>query len=214
MVRPGKPLADIGTDHAYLPVSLILSGTIPSAFCADINRGPLERAKINVDENGISDKVTLTLSNGFEKFEPGFCHDFVIAGMGGNLISDILAAAPWLQDTENHFVLQPMTHAEDLREHLYRNGYRIIRESLCEEPGHLYHALEVDYTGEKKDFTISDCYIGELAKSEDPLKDKFFENVLSRLNRRRDALLKYEGASDECEMLTEVISSVKECISK
>lgn len=157
LVRPGRPLADIGTDHAYLPAALLQRGVIPFAYCADLRSGPLQKAAETVARAGVSDRVQLTQSDGLAAFPPGFCHDFVLAGMGGNLMADILAAAPWLREQaapdapacggellRNHFVLQPQSHPEDLRAWLYANGFRILQEQLCRDDGRLYLALEAE----------------------------------------------------------------------
>ena len=157
LVRPGRPLADVGTDHAYLPAALLQHGVIPFAYCADLRSGPLQKAAETVARAGVSDRVQLTQSNGLAAFPPGFCQDFVLAGMGGNLMADILAASPWLREQaapdapayggellRNHFVLQPQSHPEDLRAFLYANGFRIVQEQLCRDDGRLYLALEAE----------------------------------------------------------------------
>lgn len=214
MVRPGMPLADVGTDHAYLPVWLLLQNKIPAAFCTDLRSGPLERASQTVAHWDVGDKVTLIQCNGFEDLDGRGCHDFVTAGMGGNLISDLLAAAPFLKDPATHLCLQPMSHAEDLRQYLFDNGYAIVREDLAEEPGHLYLAMEVVYTGEKKSYTMADCYLGVLPQEDLPLKVPYLEQILHRLETRYNALDGRSGFEFECTALGQVIQTVKECMTK
>ena len=128
-VEKGSIIADIGTDHAYLPVYLIENGIISSAFACDINEGPLNNAKTTVKEAGISG-VHFVLSNGLQGLE-NQKNDFdtiVMAGMGGELITHIISAAPWCRVQDYTFILQPMTRANILREYLYAHGFEILHE--------------------------------------------------------------------------------------
>ena len=104
-VREGSRLADIGTDHGYLPIALCQSGKIPSALACDINPLPLRSAEENIARFGLSKKIQTRLSDGLKEVSPDEADDVVIAGMGGELIRDILTAAPWVKDGEKHLVL-------------------------------------------------------------------------------------------------------------
>ena len=127
-VRKGVKVADIGTDHAYLPVWLCKSSTAVQAVAADINPKPLQRGKETVVKYNAENMVQLRLSNGLENIQPDEADDIIIAGMGGELISGILNAAPWVKNSRYHFILQPMTKAEVLREYLYENGFGTDRD--------------------------------------------------------------------------------------
>lgn len=146
-VRPGSPLADIGTDHAYLPVWLVGEGICPSAIASDLRRGPLEAARHTVEAAGLEGKIALRLGDGLATVQPGEVEDIAIAGMGGETIAAILAAAPWVQDGSLHLVLQPMTHGEDLRRWLLTNGFSITGERLIVDGRHLYPVMQATYTG-------------------------------------------------------------------
>ena len=89
MVRKGNDVADIGTDHAYLPAWLILNGISPKALACDVRKGPLENAKKTVEQYGIEEKITLRLSDGFDKIEPFEADDFIMCGMGGTLMEQM-----------------------------------------------------------------------------------------------------------------------------
>lgn len=210
LVRGKQPLADIGTDHAYLPAYLLLTGKIPSAIAADLRKGPLQNAEETVKKYGLYDKVTLVLSDGFQNLASFDCKEFVLAGMGGNLMADLLSAAPWLQNPDIHLVLQPQSHQEDLREYLYRNGFTILKEQLCREGTHLYLAMEAEYTGAVTDASPLSCYLGTLADSEDPLKKEYFSRVLDRLDKRREGLLSCAGTAEECDFLSTLMIAIKE----
>lgn len=208
LVRPGQRIADIGTDHAYLPVYLLLNNLIPDAYACDLREGPLQNAKQTVERYGVADKVELVLSDGLKALMPGLCHDFVIAGMGGNLIADILAASPWVLDAGNHFVLQPQSHAEDLREYLVNSGFEIIKESVTAEGKHMYLAMEVIYTGVVKDVPVTYYYLGELPNSDSELKSDYISFIYDRLKIRRDALVSSGNDEGVVKMLDAVLSDI------
>ena len=146
LVRPGSRLADIGTDHAYLPVHLIQAGVCPSAIASDIGAGPLDAARRTVTENGLSSKIALRLGNGLATVSAKEIDDIAIAGMGGETIVMILEAAPWVKDVRIRLILQPMTRAEDLRRWLLQNGFSILEEHLIVDGRHLYPVLAAEYT--------------------------------------------------------------------
>ena len=137
-VRGGGVLADIGTDHAYLPVFLIQKGVVPYVIASDIGEGPLENAKKTVDAYGLADRIELRLSNGLKRYAPNEVTEIVMCGMGGNLIEEILIDAPWVKTDRMHLVLQPMTHAEDVRRYLCENGFVIEKESCVRDGGRVY----------------------------------------------------------------------------
>ena len=131
MVRKGSIAADIGTDHAYLPAWLILNGICPEALACDLRKGPLDNARKTVEHYGISDKIKLRLSDGFDEIEPFEAQDFIMCGMGGTLMAELVSRAYWLKDNEKLLILQPQSHAEDIRAHLNENGFEITEEDAC-----------------------------------------------------------------------------------
>lgn len=209
LVRDGRPLADIGTDHAYLPVFLLQEGRIPHAAACDVREGPLQNAASTVDAEEVSDRVELLLCSGFEHPRLRDYADFVMAGMGGNLMVDLMAAAPFLQAEGVHLVLQPQSHAEDVRDYLYGNGFSILRETATRDNGRGYIAIEAAYTGETREATLSECYLGKLPECDAPERFDHFRDVLRRLTARHDALLAYPESREECELLEPVIRDVQ-----
>ena len=122
LVREGAFIADVGTDHAYLPIYLCLEERIRGGVASDINRGPIERAKENIEKYGLSERISTELTDGLcniEKYSP---EDILVLGMGGELIASIIDAAAWTKNSDIRLCLQPMTHAEHLRKYLYENG--------------------------------------------------------------------------------------------
>jgi tRNA (adenine22-N1)-methyltransferase len=135
-VLEDRPLADIGTDHAYLPVYLVANGVIPRAIAADLMSGPLEAARTTVLVAGLEEKIALRLGSGLSVLVPGEAATVSICGMGGPLIAQILEDGP-LGGVER-LVLQPMGGEERLRRWLAQNGWRLVAEQLVEDSGRLY----------------------------------------------------------------------------
>ncbi|MBE6824649.1 MAG: SAM-dependent methyltransferase [Ruminococcaceae bacterium] len=182
-VRQGATLADIGTDHAYLPIWLVSNGVVTKALACDINEGPLNAGKADVERYSLSDKITLRLSDGLKKVKENEAEDIVIAGMGGELIAKILRECTWAKNSSKRFILQPMTKCEVLIRWLYENGFEILEQKACESDKKHYTVLHVQYTGDTCYVDNSFFYIGKL----DP-KDKasklYLEHIISHLKKR------------------------------
>lgn len=145
MARQGCRLADIGTDHGYLPVWLAKMGKIRSAVAADVREGPLQSAKQNIEKYDVDALVTARLSDGLDSLAPQEADDVVMAGMGGELIARLISRALWLRTPEKHLILQPMTSAEELRAYLCREGFGVFREETAREDNRLYTVMLVWY---------------------------------------------------------------------
>lgn len=140
-VTPGARLADVGTDHGHLPIWLTLEGRIRGAIAGDLRPGPLSRAVENARKYG-AEGIDFRLCDGLTAVGADECDTVVIAGMGGETIAQILAAAPWTADGRHTLLLSPHTRAEVLRSFLAENGYAIRREALVEDRGFLYPVME------------------------------------------------------------------------
>lgn len=209
MVRSGSRIADIGTDHAYLPAALILEGKIPSAVAADLRKGPLENAEATVRSYGIEDKVQLRLSNGLKFVLPEEADDIVIAGMGGILIAEILEAAPWVKDKSKRLILQPQSHSEDVREYLFSNGFEIIDETACFEDEKVYICICAEYTGSITEHSDAEILLGKFKDEDDEAAKAFREKKLKRVRVRLDALTKIQPDCDEAVKLRKILDEVK-----
>lgn len=186
LVRGGGVLADIGTDHGYVPVNLVKNGVIKRAIASDINKMPLQNAAKAVRESGFEDKIELRLSDGLKRFNEGEADEFFIAGMGGTLIAEILAAAEWVKNSSLHFVFQPQSRAEELRWFLFDNGFEIERETAVFEGRRVYIALSAVYTGKNTPHDFADCFLGKLEKT--PEAKKHISLQINRLQKKYDAL--------------------------
>ena len=150
-VRGGRLVADIGTDHAYLPIYLCeqrkltpviaKNGETLCAIAADINKGPVERADQHIAEARLTKYIKTLQTDGLTGLDAYDPADIIIFGMGGELIASILAAAPWAGGAGKRLILQPMTHAEMLREYLLSAGFAIIGETLSREGDRIYQTI-------------------------------------------------------------------------
>lgn len=182
-VRQGAMFADIGTDHAYLPVFLLLNGTVRHAICSDVNRGPLENARRTAIEYGVADKITFALADGaagIEKYAPT---DVAICGMGGELIVRIIDEAPYLKTRGVRLLLQAMTRQEILREYLNSNGFSVVGEDYSTESGKSYLVLAVEYTAAIPDSDIRRVRYGIASEAAEAQK----KYLGAKLNSKRAA---------------------------
>lgn len=151
MVRPGRPAADVGTDHGKLISHLVGTGRSSGGCATDIHPGPLSKARELVDELGLQDKIELLLCDGLSAVQDHMAQEIVIAGMGGDTIVHILEAWPHSKQEDKHFLLQAMTKPEVLRGWLWQNGFDIAEERCACQSGHAYSVMSVYYTGKTQD---------------------------------------------------------------
>ena len=138
LVTDGLVLADIGTDHAFLPIERCRSGRTPSAIAADVRPGPLSRAEAHVREAQMEDRIECRLSDGFSGIRPGEVQTAVITGMGGLLICDILRRGAETVDSLQELILGPQSEPADVRRCAAEMGFAIDREEMIEEDGKFY----------------------------------------------------------------------------
>lgn len=208
LVKGGGIVADIGTDHAYLPVYLIQQNKISGAIGADIKKGPLENAAKTVGRYGLSDKISLRLSDGLKGFKEDEADEIVFAGMGGTLIAEKLKETPWIKNPKIHFVFQPQSRAEDLREFLYSNGFVIGEETAVQEDERYYIAFDAVYTGEIREFTSADCFLGKLPKTQEAKM-----HIQKQLNRLQKKYTATEEAGKTDKELSEIIIRLNEFLN-
>ena len=188
-VRQGKRVVDIGTDHAYLPAYLIENSICPSAIAADIGKGPLENArKVVGASKDLSEKIELRLSDGLKEIKSHEAEDIVIAGMGGILISEILSAAPWVKNEEKRLILQPMSHAEDVRKYLCENGFEIIKEKACTDGRHNYIIIVAEFRNKENDKNEAFYYKGLIQSDKSEDAQRYHKSRMASLVKKRDAL--------------------------
>ncbi len=183
-VRQDSKLADIGTDHAYLPVWLCQNGVCKSAVAADINPEPLSRGQLTIAQAGLEDKVKTRLSDGLKSISADEADDIVIAGMGGELIAKIILDCEYSRDKDKRFILQPMTKSELLIERLCQNGFEILSQDCCVASNKCYTVLLVQYSGEKRAYSEVYPYICELKPKENETHLRFIKAHIERLLKK------------------------------
>lgn len=207
-VRPGSVAADIGTDHAKLPVWLVYNGVIPSAVASDINEGPIESARKNIEAYGLSDKIITFTGDGLQTLTPDMAQDIIIAGMGGELIAAILGAAAWVKNPAYRLILQPMTHPERLRAWLFSNGFSIIDERAACEAGKVYTVICAEFSGEIKEYSEAEAYIGGLAGKTDDTSRRFLQRQAHQLRVSAEGI-RAAGEEETAVMLESLAAEVE-----
>ena len=140
-----QSVADVGTDHGYVPITLVKEGKVKRAYAMDINKGPLERAKEHIAEEGLSAQIETRLSDGLEKLEENEADTVVIAGMGGELTVKILQRREQVLKTVKTLVLSPHSEVFLVREYLWKKGYKIVREEMIVDAGKYYTVMKAEW---------------------------------------------------------------------
>lgn len=208
-------LADIGSDHAYLPVALMLKGKIDFAVAGEVVKGPFESAKRQVMKNGLSERIEVRLANGLDAIEK---HDQIsaitIAGMGGSLIRDILEAGRQNQrlSGEERLILQPNIGEKTLRTWLKENNYQIIAEEIIEENKKIYEIIVAEKKEQPIDYSEKELMFGPFLLEE---KNATFSAKWQRELKQREVILeqlknaseqnRYETIQQEVEWIKEVL---------
>ena len=145
LVTAHYKLADIGTDHAYIPIYLTQQKKITEAVALDVNEGPLQRAEEHIRENGLEAEIETRLSNGFQALQPGEVQSAVIAGMGGGLVIRILTEGAEVVRKLEECILQPQSEIEKVRAFLLEKGYEFLEEDMVCEDGKYYPMMRVEH---------------------------------------------------------------------
>ena len=194
MVTAGNITADIGTDHAYIPIYLIENNIAPKAFAMDVNKGPLDKAKEHVDAYGYSHKITLRLSDGLNALNEGEADTVVIAGMGGALEIKILSSNMNIVNSLEELILQPQSELKKFREYLLEEGFYIKEENMVLDDGKYYPMMKVlpPSKGVKMDkWNEVELYYGKhLLESKNEVLKEF---ILKEISVKEDILNKLQG---------------------
>lgn len=188
-VRDGAVVADIGTDHAYLPIYLALNNRIKSAYASDINEGPIQRAEQNIKKYGLESMIKTRVIGGLDEIEKIAPTDIVICGMGGELIVKILEKSTYIRRKDVRLILQPMTHVKEVREYL-QNGFSTIAENIVLEDGKIYQILCLQYVGDFCPLTDIENELGKI--NIEKRTDEFMallNSTIAKNQKIRDGLL-------------------------
>lgn len=216
LVPKGARFADVGTDHAYLPVWLILQGVIDHAIASDLREGPLDRARQTAERYDVSERVSFRLCDGLAGLRSAEADVIAIAGMGGETIAEILSAAPWTAKGEHRFLLQPMTAHPELRSWLDGHGFFIEREILTCEDKILYSTFLVK-AGQSARLTPAETWAGRQERGMDaPLRGQYLEKLSHRADRALEGIRRSTKPEDALRRseLEEVTVGLKKMIEE
>ena len=213
MVTAGNCLADVGTDHGYVPIYLYERNIIPHAIAMDVNKGPLERAALHIAESGMKDAIETRLSDGLTALKIGEADSIVIAGMGGPLMIRILSAYPEVTDSAKELILQPQSEIAEVRIWLYEQGYEIIEEHMVYEDGKYYPMFKAVKNSEARKLSFLEYKFGNLEVLAE--KDVLKEFVLRELSNKRSILQKLseeatEKSRERAEEIKKMIEELEE----
>lgn len=147
-------VADVGTDHGYIPVYLVSAGKAERAIAMDVNQGPLQRALEHIRKFHMEKQIETRLSDGFKALQPGEAQTIVVAGMGGALMKRILDEGEDVAHTAKRLVLQPQSELSAFRHFLAEHGYRIFGEDMVYEDGKFYSMMAAVWEGERADCAV------------------------------------------------------------
>ena len=187
-------IADIGTDHGFVPIYLAKQGRIKSALAMDVRKGPLERAAVHIKEAAVSDiPIETRLSDGLQKLKPGEADTVIVAGMGGELELRILRDGKHLWNTIDRFILSPQSDLEKVRRFLAENGFQIEKEAMLREDGKYYTVMSVIHGSMEYEKTCEYRYGKLLLKQKDPVLKEYLgkerdriRSILAALPREND----------------------------
>lgn len=179
LVEKGSVVADIGTDHGYIPVFLVENGISQKVIATDVNEMPLASCRDFVKKKGLDALIETRLSDGFEELDAKEFDTAIIAGMGGELIAEILSKFSGLNKV--HLVLQSMTHQEIVRKFLYDNGFSIKHDIIVNDSKHYYNVFDAVYTGDFSKKSITDYFLGSIT---DFSKKEYFVHLLNYLKNK------------------------------
>jgi len=184
LVEPGTVIADIGSDHGYLPIYLVQAGISPKAIAADVNQKPIAVAKRNIEEFGLKEQIETRLGNGLQVLREKEVDCITIAGMGGSLMVEILDASPNVVSQLKRMILQPNIGAELIRRWCQKNNWKIIAEDLIYEDDHYYEVLALEH-GEAS-YTFAEEIMGPMLLAQ---KHRLLGEYLTHQKEKDDFLL-------------------------
>lgn len=193
-VPDNAKVADIGTDHAYLPIALSLCGKCKSIIACDIKEKPLSKARENINKFKIIN-IDTRLGDGLSPIKEGEADTIIIAGMGGDVISHIISDCSFIKNPDITLLLQPMTSAEILRSFLTENSFKIIEEIPVEDTKKIYTVIKAVYTPEKQVVPHGYFFTGEIPS--DTVNGKAY--LIKQLTRINSCINDLEGISEKAE---------------
>ena len=211
MIQKGDRVADIGTDHAYLPVFLIREGIASFVYACDVADGPLLNAKANI-ERLKAKNIELRKGDGLNAVKPQEADTFIIAGMGGDLIIKILSDCDWIKNERYELLLQPMTSVEDLHAFLIKNGFEIKEEQAVISAGRVYSVIKAVYSGNCREVSPKDYYLGKLSCNLGSAEQVYIKRKRRILQKLAEDIKNIESEQQRYKEIVEVIRFIDELV--
>lgn len=211
-VTDGNVLADVGTDHGYIPIYLLQKEQIPRAIAMDINEGPLQRAKEHIRQFQLENYIETRLSDGVAALSPGEVDSILIAGMGGGLVMHILEEGCEVCRQAKELILQPQSELERVRNYLWLNGYVILAEEMVLEDEKFYPMMRVQYQGTNDNASAENllfCRYGKLLLEQ---KNGVLKEYLIREQRVYSEIRENLGKTSVSEKTKVRLSEVEEIL--
>ncbi|MBE6069478.1 MAG: SAM-dependent methyltransferase [Clostridium lundense] len=185
MIDSCKTIADIGTDHGYIPIYLMKNKICEFAIACDINKGPLEKAEENIKLENLEGNISLRLGSGFDVITPGEANVAIIAGMGGHLIKDLIESGMEVFKSLDYLILQPVQNPDVLRKYIYDSGFEVVKEELCIDEKIFYEIIKIRYANGNKNIrkVQNDIFYEvsyDLIKQKHPLVNNFIQYKINR----------------------------------
>lgn len=196
-VKKGERLADVGTDHGFVPIYLVEKNIIPKAIAMDIGKGPLQRAIEHVEQHCLTAQIECRLSNGLEQVEPSEADAVVIAGMGGDLIRNILEAANPDFFKSVHWILQPQSEIYKVRKIIHEKGCKIVKESFFMDEGKYYNVLDCMPGKEYYESQVEYVYGKYLLEQKNEVLNEYIEKQLHKLEEISNKIISQNGIDSE-----------------
>lgn len=215
LVTEGASVADIGTDHGYIPIYLVEQQIASKVIAMDINRGPLERARMHIIGHGLKGRIETRLSDGLQAIVPGEVDTIIAAGMGGGLVIKILEEGRKVVEQLDTCILQPQSEIRKVREYLVNHHMKILKEDMVEEDGKFYPMMKVIH-GKPDAYTECEYLYGRcLLRSRHPVLKKYLqremaikESIFRQLDQRRNS----ESAAERKEEIRREIILIGEAL--
>jgi tRNA (adenine22-N1)-methyltransferase len=182
LITPTHTLADIGSDHAYLPCYAFLEGRIKKGIAGEINVGPYRSALSTIEKYGLSEHITARLGDGLSVIEKDEADCITIAGMGGELIRRILEAGKDRLTDATRLILQPNVGEHQVRLWLMANDFTIDQEMILEEDGHIYEIIQAQKNDQPKTYSAKELMFGPILLQEK--SDTFLKKWRAELKKR------------------------------
>lgn len=216
LVTEGASVADIGTDHGYIPIYLMQKKIARKVIALDVNKGPLERARIHIASVGLADKIETRLSDGLKEVRTGEADTMIAAGMGGGLVIKILEEGRHATAEMDTLILQPQSEIEKVREYLNRHGMQIAEEDMVCEDGKYYTVMKAVHGASEPYEEWEYLYGKRLLEKKHPVLREYLvreQNICLAILEKLDAQKKTDRMAERREEIRHKLDCVRKALS-